>query len=137
MSALGRFLDAAAAAPFAYGRHDCCLFAADWVRAWHDRDPASAWRGGYVDALGAARLVRQAGGVEALFAVGCASVGLARWHGAPQAGDVGVVAAPTAVGVVDAVGAVCLAGGSLPRWAVLTDGGIAVGAFAARAVWSL
>lgn len=35
---------------FAWGRHDCCLFAADCVLAITGEDPAAAWRGQYDNA---------------------------------------------------------------------------------------
>jgi hypothetical protein len=43
--------------PFVWGEHDCCLFAADWVRELHGIDLAADVRGGYSSALGAARIV--------------------------------------------------------------------------------
>lgn len=50
-------------APFVWGRHDCCLWAADVVLALTGLDPAAALRGQYSDELGALRLVRQLGGL--------------------------------------------------------------------------
>lgn len=52
--------------PFAWGLHDCCLWAADAVLAQTGVDPAAAERGTYADAAGAARLVRDLGGLEAI-----------------------------------------------------------------------
>jgi len=52
--------------PFAWGTHDCCLWAADCVRAISGQDPATGLRGSYSDAAGAARLVTQLGGLHAL-----------------------------------------------------------------------
>lgn len=46
---------------FEWGRHDCCLFAADWVRECLGVDPAAAVRGNYSSALGAGRVSREAG----------------------------------------------------------------------------
>jgi hypothetical protein len=42
---------------FEWGAHDCCLFAADWVRELHGIDVAADLRGTYSSALGAARIV--------------------------------------------------------------------------------
>lgn len=42
-------LEAAMLRPFAWGRHDCCLFAADCVIAMTGDDPMKAFRGKYVD----------------------------------------------------------------------------------------
>lgn len=52
--------------PFAWGRHDCALFAADWVQALTGADPAEGLRGRYRTALGAARLIKREGGLEAI-----------------------------------------------------------------------
>lgn len=52
--------------PFAWGVHDCCLWAADAVQVQTGVDPAAPWRGTYSDAIGAARLVRELGGLEAI-----------------------------------------------------------------------
>lgn len=54
--------------PFAWGTHDCCLWAADAVLTQTGVDHAAAYRGTYGDALGAARLVRDLGGLEAIAA---------------------------------------------------------------------
>lgn len=62
----GALLAARWGMPFAWGRHDCCLWAADAVLALTGHDPAAAWRGRYDDAAGAGRLVRRLGGVCAI-----------------------------------------------------------------------
>lgn len=80
-------IEAARATPFAWGRHDCCLFAADCVLALTGVDHAAAWRGTYTDAVGAQRVLMRQGGLR----------GLAGRAGAPIAplaarvGDVGIV----------------------------------------------
>lgn len=51
---------------FAWGRNDCCLFPADAVAALTGIDHAAAWRGTYSDAMGAARVLQQLGGLDAL-----------------------------------------------------------------------
>lgn len=49
-SDLREFLSAAAARPFAWGRHDCGLWLADWYIARTGRpDPAASLRGRYAD----------------------------------------------------------------------------------------
>lgn len=53
-------------APFAWGAHDCCLFAADAVQALLGQDPAAALRGQYHTADEAERIVHSFGGLEAL-----------------------------------------------------------------------
>jgi hypothetical protein len=49
--------------PFAWGAHDCCLFAADAVLAVTGHDPAADLRGTYATAAEAARVLGQFGGV--------------------------------------------------------------------------
>lgn len=49
--------------PFAWGVHDCALFAADMVLAVTGRDLASSWRGGYGSARQALRALRGHGGL--------------------------------------------------------------------------
>jgi hypothetical protein len=70
------FIESRRAVPFAWGRHDCCLFACDGILSQTGLDPAAGlYRGKYRDALGAARLVRKHGGVEAIAAKVCAAWG--------------------------------------------------------------
>ena len=49
------------ARPFAYGKHDCALFAAGAVQAMTGVDPADAWRGRYTTQRGGLRVLRRAG----------------------------------------------------------------------------
>jgi hypothetical protein len=61
----GRLLACLAAAenkPFAWGTHDCCVFAADCVQAVTGDDPLSHWRGRWRTERGAARVMRSVGG---------------------------------------------------------------------------
>ena len=90
MSDLSAFLRRAAAQPFGYGRLDCCLFIADWVRETRGFDPAAAYRDRYATERHALRLVAAAGGLQALLAPCLAP--LPRTSD-PVAGDVGVVLA--------------------------------------------
>lgn len=48
-------------APFAFGRHDCGLFAAGAVEAMTGTDPAAEMRGRYQTMAGALRKIRAAG----------------------------------------------------------------------------
>ena len=54
--------------PFAWGEHDCALWAAGWVRLSTGDDFASAWRGRYRTARGAKALMTRRGfsGVAAI-----------------------------------------------------------------------
>ena len=63
---LSRFLNEAAARPFAWGSFDCLLWLADWVRANRGVDPAGDLRGRYCTMLQAARIVREKGGMVSL-----------------------------------------------------------------------
>lgn len=65
---LAALVSARLAEPFAWGRNDCCLFAADAVLALTGTDPAMGLRGSYADERGALRLVQQLGGLAALAA---------------------------------------------------------------------
>lgn len=47
------------ATPFAWGVHDCALWAADAIAAQTGQDPCAPLRGAYSDATSAARVLRQ------------------------------------------------------------------------------
>lgn len=58
---LARMLREASSRPFAWGEHDCCLFAADVVQAITGEDHAAEFRGRYTTAAGAARALKRYG----------------------------------------------------------------------------
>lgn len=58
---LRTYLDRVEWEPFAWGSHDCALFAADCVRVQTGIDPAADFRGRYDDARGAALALREHG----------------------------------------------------------------------------
>lgn len=58
---LNDVIDAARKTPFEWGRHDCCLFAADAVQAITGVDHAADYRGAYKTARGAKRALRKRG----------------------------------------------------------------------------
>jgi hypothetical protein len=58
---LKSYASASAREPFAYGRHDCALFAAGAVEAMTGHDPAADWRGRYTTLLGGLRVIRKSG----------------------------------------------------------------------------
>ena len=76
------------ALPFTWGSHDCVLFAADCVQACTGTDPAAAMRGTYSDAIGAARLVHELGGLAEIAAAHC---GKEVSPTMAQPGDIGLV----------------------------------------------
>lgn len=63
---LHRFFAVHRAEPFAYGERDCCLFACNWILEATGLDLAADFRGQYDSHLSAARVLKAAGGVEAI-----------------------------------------------------------------------
>ena len=51
---------------FVWGEHDCVLWASNAVKALTGHDPAESFRGSYNSALGAARVLKEHGGMEAI-----------------------------------------------------------------------
>ncbi|NKF51358.1 hypothetical protein G3R49_12400 [Shewanella sp. WXL01] len=47
--------------PFTWGEHDCCLFAAKWIKAASKQDFAADFVGRYKTAIGAKRLLSKKG----------------------------------------------------------------------------
>lgn len=86
---------------FAWGEHDCALFAAGGVEAVTGADPARSWRGAYASATGGLRLLRQAGFGDH---VACAA---ALYPAIPMAvalpGDLAVLPAEDGVGALGIV----------------------------------
>jgi hypothetical protein len=121
------FLNAAAARPTVWGVWDCHLWLADWVLACRGgEDPAAALRGRYRTPLGARRLLKRAGGSEAVVE----SAGLERLS-APEPGCIGLL--PVSGG-----GGFDLIGGLYTgqRWAVLGyPAGVVAHPFTASHVW--
>lgn len=91
---LSRFLSAAAQRQFAWGQHDCILFAAGWVREISGVDPAANWRGHYATEREAKAILASFGGIGRVMELTLAANGWRRVSTcAPEAGDV-VLAAP-------------------------------------------
>lgn len=63
---LSDHIEARTETPFAWGTHDCLLWAASCVAAITGKDPAADLRGTYHTAIGAYRLIKYAGGFEQL-----------------------------------------------------------------------
>lgn len=63
---LAEFIESRREAAFQWGERDCCLFAADAVFAITGQDFGADYRGQYDSALGAHRIINDAGGVPAL-----------------------------------------------------------------------
>jgi len=59
-------IQAASNKPFVWGKHDCCLFAADVVYELTGVDHAQFLRGRYKTHLGAARIIKKLGGVKVI-----------------------------------------------------------------------
>ena len=82
------------ATPFAWGRHDCALFACDAVEAMTGVDPAKGLRGKYRSALGARRALKEHAGAG----LTATARKIAKVHGCPevpvlmaQRGDLAIV----------------------------------------------
>ncbi|AYV14321.1 hypothetical protein L2728_11270 [Shewanella chilikensis] len=58
---LAEFVSQHRATPFLWGKHDCCLLAANWLKANGRGDLAASFRGTYSSELGAMRAIRRAG----------------------------------------------------------------------------
>jgi hypothetical protein len=87
---LSRFLNRAAETPFQWGEHDCLLWLADWIDERRGIDPASELRGKYSTILQAARIVREAGGMERLVDISTRAAGLSRATSGAR-GDIAIV----------------------------------------------
>lgn len=93
-SRFGALVAQARALPFAWGVHDCCLWAADSVLACTGHDPAAPWRGTYSDAAGAMRLLDELGGLRAVGALAGPEIR----PSLATVGDVGLAANPEDAG---------------------------------------
>lgn len=116
---LSGYLAEVAGSRFEWGRRDCLLFAADWIKRCRGVDPAAPWRGTYVSRRGCLELLARHGGVETLVQAAMANAGI-KTADNPSPGDVALVIAPVRHGkaVVNApVGAIAVGSSS---FAVLT-----------------
>jgi len=113
-SRLAAVVAVAQTAPFEWGAHDCCLWAADAVLACTGQDLAAAWRGTYSTAAGAAALLHDLGGLQAVAAM----AGPAIEPALAGAGDVGLLPAP------DDAARQCLAVHSGTGWLVVGSAGL-------------
>jgi hypothetical protein len=101
-SRLHAAVEAARSTPFAWGSHDCILFAADCVAAMTGDDLAASFRGRYATREEAyAVLAKIGGGLEYAITQALGKPAANNWRMA-QRGDVVVVDAPTgtAAGIV-------------------------------------
>ena len=116
---LARFLDARRDLAFAWGRHDCALFAADWVLECTGIDHAARFRGRYSTARGSAGALRRFGAGTLVATVTAALGPPLPGPLLAQRGDVAAMVAEdrsVALGVVEGAHAVYLqAEGGLAR----------------------
>ena len=88
---LAALVEARRDARFAWGVHDCCLFAADAVEAMTGSDPAAAWRGSYNTEAGAEAIIGPLG-LEGMAAAALEAIGAGACDPAfAQRGDVVLV----------------------------------------------
>lgn len=113
---LGEYLRAASARPWEWGAHDCCCFPADWVLGQTGVDPLAQWRG-YSTAREAYQLIKDAGGLSELWAIGLEKVGILT--ATPAIGDVGVIKAQSESGM-DEIGGIFTG----DRWAFVGSNGL-------------
>lgn len=80
------YLAEAQRTPFAWGRHDCLLFASSDIQALLGYDPAAQWRGEYADEIEALRFLRRYLGSDADLsrAIGLAAERIASEIGAKE-----------------------------------------------------
>lgn len=120
---LDALIDERLHAPFDWGGNDCCMWAADCVRAMTGHDPAADLRGTYATAAGALRALDGAGGIEAMGARAGAAI-------AP------LMAALGDIGLIEQAGRDALAVCCGPLWlAPASDGLAAMPLSAARLAW--
>lgn len=125
-SRFARLVSEARGRPFAWGTHDCCLWAADAVEALTGRDLAARWRGAYMSELGAFRIVFALGGLPAIAALAGPEIPV----GLAVQGDIGLVHWP------DGVVSLGVAAGG-PRWLVVGDSGLVTLEDAAERAWGV
>jgi len=77
--------------PFEFGRCDCTLWVADWVKKRCGVDPAAPWRGRYRTRLGWRRLIRGRTLPEVARAALCATPAREIAPSEAQPGDIGVI----------------------------------------------
>ncbi|MFU8883097.1 MAG: DUF6950 family protein [Rhodobacterales bacterium] len=87
-------IEAARTTPFAWGQHDCALFAADVVLAITGSDPAAAVRGSYRSQRGSARVLKRLG-CDTLEEAATKALGQAVSCALLQRGDVALLDLPT------------------------------------------
>lgn len=88
--ALRLFLIEVARRPFAYGKNDCLLWLADWGIRLTGVDVGACWRGRCSTKLGAARILRQNGGMVAVTGAAFEPEGWRRTE-TPKRGDIAIV----------------------------------------------
>lgn len=118
---LSRWLDHQSTLQWAYGEHDCVIFAADWVRAWTNNavDLAEGIRGTYATRDDADAVLARLGGIEGLADAKLGAAGFKRIQ-LPTDGDVGLIEAPLAMGGKQIIPAVRFG----PLWAARAINGV-------------
>ena len=97
MTDLGAYLQSAISRPWAWGRNDCCRFAAEWCIRRGRGDPMDFLKPLYTSEFQALRTIREGGGLVALWSRGMADIG-APVVDTSKLGDVGIVHSVTEQG---------------------------------------
>jgi hypothetical protein len=90
MTDLGAYLQSAISRTWAWGRWDCCRFAAEWCIRRGRGDPMDFLRPLYTSEFAALRTIREGGGLVALWSRGMADIDAPEVENAAL-GDVGIV----------------------------------------------
>lgn len=131
---LSEWLKATGDAPWEWGKNDCGIWVADWIKARRAIDVAAPWRGRYDSAKGCHDIVKAAGGYINLVRERMWQMNIPETS-SPDIGDVGLVrfheARPTAyvgsmMGIFD---------GSL--WVVKMNHGLACGNYQYLLAWRI
>lgn len=112
--------------------NDCITFPASWIWSRTGVDVVSEYRGTYHSKDGADAIIRAAGGLVKLASHQLALVSATRIKN-PQAGDVGVIIAPTGTAEQTLIGAIRFG----PVWAFLTPGRVVAKQAECVAAWSI
>lgn len=115
-----------------WGKTDCLMILADWVKLRRGFDPAARWRGTYSDEAGAMALLKLHGGHAGIIDE---ALGAASRTKEPGEGDVAVIRAPQGIGTIKRPGALCLGEGMVALMTI--DIGLVMARLPIVAAWKV